>query len=71
VHVATPGLPGVTVVRPQPVFALHVTVPLTSCRFLPFDFTNPYSPPIVAVNVTDCAYTDGFTLEPTVIVTLA
>jgi hypothetical protein len=50
---------------------LHVTVPLTSCRFLPFDFTNPYSPPIVAVNVTDCAYTDGFTLEPTVIVTLA
>jgi hypothetical protein len=57
VHVATPGFPVVTGVVPQPVFALHVTVPLTSWGF-PFPFrplrTSPFSPLIVAVNVTGC-----------------
>jgi hypothetical protein len=28
-HVAVPGFPGVTAVDPHPVFALHVTVPVT------------------------------------------
>jgi hypothetical protein len=30
VHVAVPGFPEVTVVVPQPVSALHDTVPVTS-----------------------------------------
>jgi hypothetical protein len=54
------------------VLLLHATDPVTFSGFAdPLRFTCPFSPPIVAVNVTDCAYTDGFTLEPTVIVTLA
>jgi hypothetical protein len=57
VHVATPGFPGVTGVVPQPVFALHATVPVTTCDFTPLrvfrPFTLPFSPLIDAVNVTD------------------
>jgi hypothetical protein len=60
-HVATPGFPVVTAVVPHPVFALHATVPPTSCGFTPrvtkprlCGLTSPYSPPIVAVNVTAC-----------------
>jgi hypothetical protein len=77
VHVAVPGLPVVTGVVPQPVFVLHVTVPLTSCGFVPFlpdasrFFASPYSPSIVAVNVTDCPYWEGFTLEATDVLEVA
>jgi hypothetical protein len=53
VHVATPGLPDVTVVVVQPVLALHVTVPVTSFGFA-LPLTSPFSPLIVAVNVNDC-----------------
>ena len=69
VHVAVPGLPVVTGVVPQPVFALHVTVPVTSSAFGPFGrpFNSPYSPLIVAVNVTDCPYADGLPLEVTTV----
>ena len=73
VQVAVPGVPDVTGVVPHPVFALHVTVPVTSSGLMPFlpglrPFTSPYSPGMVAVNVTDCPYVDGFKLEPTVMV---
>jgi hypothetical protein len=60
VQVATPGFPEVTEVAPQPVFALHVTVPLTSSLWTPGfaffiqPFIKPYCPEMVAVNVTDC-----------------
>jgi hypothetical protein len=55
VHVAVPE---VTEVVPQPVFALHVTVPVTTCgrpavRLLRF-FALPNASLIVAVKVTDC-----------------
>ena len=43
----------------QPVFELHVTVPVMSCGFAPLDFfpplTFPYSPVTVAVNVIGVA----------------
>jgi hypothetical protein len=52
-QVATPGVPEVTAVVPQPVFVLHVTVPVTASEWMPFDFLiNPYWPEIVAVKVT-------------------
>jgi hypothetical protein len=55
VHVAVPE---VIEVVPQPVFALHVTVPVTTCgrtalRVLRF-FTFPKASLIVAVKVTGC-----------------
>jgi hypothetical protein len=56
----------------QPVFALQVTVPVTSRGFLDLlPFTAPFSPLIVAVNVTCCAYADGFGLEVTVMLEVA
>jgi hypothetical protein len=60
VQVAVPGFPDVTDVVPQPVFELHDTDPVTSSEWMPRDarFSNPYSPLMVAVNVTDCPYTD-------------
>ena len=54
VQVAAPGLPEVTAVIPQPVFALHATEPVTVCGCLePFarrarPLTSPYSPLMVA-----------------------
>jgi hypothetical protein len=58
VQLAIPGLPDVTGVVPQPVLPLQVTDPVTSFRFTPrlltAPFTSPFSPLIVAVNVTDC-----------------
>ena len=68
VQVAVPVGPDVTVVVPQPVLALHSTLPLTSSGFAPFlrPFTNPYWPLIVAVNVTDWLNAEGFRLEATV-----
>jgi len=73
VHVATPGVPDVTAVVPQPVFPLHVTVPETFCGFAcPLrPFTCPYCPLIVAVNVTDWLYTEGFALEATAVLEVA
>jgi hypothetical protein len=75
VQVATPGLPDVTAVGLHPVFALHVTVPLTTCCFTPFllvrPLTFPFSPLIVAVKVTGCPYVDGLPLEVTVVVEVA
>ena len=85
VHVAVPGLPVVTEVVPQPVFVLHVTDPLTSCArpllarpvnarrsIAPLrPFTSPYWPSIVAVNVTDVPYVDGFALEATAVLEVA
>ena len=54
----------------HPVFALHVTVPVGCIGFIPFlpgfrPFTSPVSLVIVAVNVTDVAYVDGFGVEVT------
>ena len=55
----------VTAVVPQPVFALHATVPVTSSGFLPLalaplrPLSRLYSPLIVAVNVTDCPKIEG------------
>ena len=62
-----------TVLAAQPVFALHVTVPLGSIGFIPFllglrPFTRLFSLVIVAVNVTDDAYVDGFGVEVTAVV---
>ena len=69
IHVVVPGVPEVTGVVPQPVFELQVTVPVTTCeRTFPLRLIAPYWPGIVAVNVTDCPYADGFWLELTVIV---
>ena len=67
VHVAVPGLPDVTDVVPQPVFPLHVTVPVTVIGFAPFfrPRTCPFAPLIVAVNVTDSPYVEGFSPEAT------
>jgi hypothetical protein len=75
VQVATPGLPE-TVLGAQPVFALQVTLPPGSIGFIPFLlglrlFTRLFSPVMVAVNVTDCAYVDGFGVEVTAVVVLA
>jgi hypothetical protein len=57
VQVATPGLPEVTVVVPQPVFVLQVTEPVTTCRFAPalraLPLTLPFSPLMVAVKMSD------------------
>ena len=53
VQVAIPGLPDVTAVVPHPVVALHATLPVTVCGFALFPLTWPYSPLMVAVNVTD------------------
>jgi hypothetical protein len=73
VHVAVPGLPDVTVDTLHPVFALHVTLPLTFCDFAcPLrPFTCPYCPLIVAVNVTDCPEIDGLALEVTTVAAVA
>jgi hypothetical protein len=73
VHVATPGLPDATDVVPQPVLLLHATDPVTFSGFAdPLrPFTCPFSPLIVAVNVTDCPNTDGFTLEVTTVAAVA
>ena len=70
-HVATPGVPEVTAVVPHRVSALHVTEPVTASEWMPFLFISPYSPEIVAVNVTDCPYTDGFTLDVTTVPAVA
>jgi hypothetical protein len=74
VHVAVPGLPDVTAVVPQPVFPLHVTVPVTASGFpLAFRplFTSPFCPLLVAVNVTVCPYTSDPRLVATVVVVVA
>jgi hypothetical protein len=78
VQVATPGLPEVTVVVPHPVFVLHVTVPVAFCCCTPplsndvlRPLTSPYSPLIVAVNVTDWPKTEGFRLEVTTVAAVA
>jgi hypothetical protein len=74
VQVATPGLPLVTFVVPQPVFELHATVPLIACCFarrLTDPFTCPYSPLMVAVNVTDSPNVDGLRLEVTTVAAVA
>jgi hypothetical protein len=47
------------------VFALHTTEPVAAKRVRPFVLLSPYSVPIVAVNVTLCPYTLGFSLEVT------
>jgi hypothetical protein len=70
VHVATPGLPDVTVVVPQPVFVLHVTFPVTSFGFA-CPLTSPYWPLIVAVNVTLCPNVDEFRLDVTTVPAVA
>jgi hypothetical protein len=74
VQVAVAGLPD-TLLELQPVFALHVTVPVTTCCFTPRlvtrPFTSPFSPLMVAVNVTDWPKFDGFALEVTAVVALA
>jgi hypothetical protein len=75
VQVATPGLPLVTFVVPHPVFELHATVPVTAGGFaaLPLTrpFTCPFSPVIVAVNVTDSPNVDGLRLEVTTVAAVA
>ena len=72
VQVATPGLPAVTLLVPQPVFELHVTVPVTVCELTPeCPLISPYCPLIVAVNVTDCPKTEGFKPEVTTVAALA
>jgi hypothetical protein len=60
----------VTVDALQPVLALQVTDPVGSIGFIPFfpnfrPFVNPFAPLIVAVNVTDCPYVEGFRLDAT------
>jgi hypothetical protein len=82
VHVTVAGRL-VTGLELQPVFALHVTEPpvgLNGCAprcFTPRDdaplrtFISPYSPSIVAVNVTDWPTSEGFCPEPTDVVVLA
>jgi hypothetical protein len=54
------------------VFALHVTLPVTSsgCSPLPW-LRNPFPGVTVAVNVTLCPYTDGFVLLPTDVLVVA
>jgi hypothetical protein len=58
----------------HPVFALHVTVPVGCIGFMPFflagfrPFTSPVSLVIVAVNVTDPPYVEGFRPELTLVV---
>ena len=73
-HVAVPGLPGVTLVVPQAIFALHATVPVIASG-LPLLFlcplTFPFSPLIVAVHVIDVAYVLGFGLQATLVVDVA
>jgi len=68
-------LPDVTAVEPHPVFALHVTLPVTICGFFLLAlaplFTLPFSPLIVAVNVTDCPKFDGLPLVLTLVVEVA
>jgi len=56
--------------QPEPVFALHATVPVTSIGFrvLRRPLTKLFSALIVAVNVTDCAYVEGFGVELTLVV---
>jgi hypothetical protein len=78
VQVAVPGVPEVTEVVPQPVFALHATEPFTASECAPSErirgltfFSKPYCPEIVAVNVTDWPYTDGFVLDVTTVVAVA
>jgi len=73
VHDATPGYAPDNVLAAHPVFALQVTVPLgcIGCMFfLPAlrPFTSPVSLVIVAVNVTDPPYVEGFRPELTLVV---
>jgi hypothetical protein len=62
------------VLAAHPVFALQVTVPVGCIGFMPFflaglrPLTSPVSVVIVAVNVTDVAYVDGFGVEVTAVV---
>jgi hypothetical protein len=76
VQVATPGYVPVNVLGAHPVFALQVTVPVGCIGRIPFlpgfrPFTSPVSVVIVAVNVTDPPYVDGFRPEVTVVVEFA
>ena len=61
-QVAIPGLPVVTVVVPQPVSAApqHRAPHVAAIAFPLASFNSPYSPLIVAVNVTACPYPEGF-----------
>jgi hypothetical protein len=74
VQVATPGYVPVNVLGLHPVFAPQVTIPVGCIGFMPFflagfrPFTSPVSLVIVAANVTDVAYVDGFGVEVTVVV---
>jgi len=57
----------------HPVFALHVTVPVGCIGRIPLlpgfrPFTSPVSLVIVAVNVTDPPYVEGFRPELTLVV---
>jgi hypothetical protein len=74
----------VTGLELQPVFVLHVTEPPVGLRgcvpgcftpttgIAPFrTFINPYSPSIVAVNITDCPTSDGFRFEITDVLDVA
>jgi hypothetical protein len=70
VHVATPGLPDVTVDALHPVLVLHVTLPVTFFGFA-CPLTSPYWPLIVAVNVTLCPNVDGFRLDVTTVPAVA
>jgi len=70
VHVATPGVPDVTVDALHPVLALHVTLPVTTFGFA-FPLTCPNWPLIVAVNVTGCPKTVGLALEVTTVAEVA
>jgi hypothetical protein len=76
VQVATPGYAPDNVLAAHPVFALQVTVPVGCIGRIPFlpgfrPFTSPVSVVIVAVNVTDPPYVDGFRPEVTVVVEFA
>jgi hypothetical protein len=70
VHVATPGVPDVTVDALHPVFVLHVTFPFTTFGFA-CPLTIPNWPLIVAVNVTGCPKTAGLALEVTTVAEVA
>ncbi len=74
-QVAVPGVPDVTAVVPHPVFALHATFPVTRFGFLLLAFapprTRPFSPLIVAVNVTDAPKIDGLPLVLTLVLEVA
>jgi hypothetical protein len=67
-------LPDATVDTLHPVLLLHVTVPVTFCGFacpLLDPLMSPYSPLIVAVNVTACPYVEGFRLDVTTVSAVA